>query len=129
MPSLYEQVGEERLTQLVEAFYQNVQQDPVLVDLFPGDWELTAYKQKLFQTQFLGGPNVYNETFGHPMMRMRHMPFRITETEARAWLVNMQRAMDAIELEPEISGAMMARYEMVARSMINTVSNDERDRW
>ncbi|WP_305129191.1 immunity protein YezG family protein, partial [Staphylococcus aureus] len=30
-------------------------------------------------TQFLGGPNIYTEEHGHPMLRKRHIDFTITD--------------------------------------------------
>ena len=48
---------------------------------------------KTILTQFLGGPNIYTEEHGHPMLRKRHMAFTITEFERDAWLENMQTAI------------------------------------
>ncbi|MFC7339744.1 globin, partial [Haloferula chungangensis] len=97
--SVYETIGQEKLYEMIDVFYQYVEKDDRINFLFPGDWEDTAYKQKLFQTQFLGGPNLYNETFGHPMMRARHMPFKITEKSRDAWLDNMRKAMNDVGLD------------------------------
>ena len=97
--SVYETIGQEKLYEMIDVFYQHVQKDDRINFLFPGDWEDTAYKQKLFQTQFLGGPNLYNETFGHPMMRARHMPFRITEESREVWLDNKEKAKKHVGIE------------------------------
>lgn len=118
--SVYETIGQEKLYEMIDVFYQHVQKDDRINFLFPGDWEDTAYKQKLFQTQFLGGPNLYNETFGHPMMRARHMPFRITEESRDAWLDNMRKAMNDVGLDSDLSEHLLARYTLTANHMVNT---------
>ncbi len=125
MKTLFEAVGEERLHRLIDTFYGYVSQDEILLKIFPRNWDEIAYKQKLFQTQFLGGPNLYIKEFGHPMMRARHMPFRITEIEKEAWLKNMRRAMQEIDLEDELQEKMMERYEMVGQMMVNTPVDDD----
>lgn len=125
MKTLFEAVGEERLHRMIDTFYGYVSQDEILLKIFPQNWDEIAYKQKLFQTQFLGGPNLYIQEFGHPMMRARHMPFRITEIEKEAWLKNMRRAMQDVKLEPELQEAMMERYEMVGQMMVNTPVDDD----
>lgn len=125
MKTLFEAVGEERLHRLIDTFYGYVSQDEILLKIFPRNWDEIAYKQKLFQTQFLGGPNLYIQEFGHPMMRARHMPFRITEIEKEAWLKNMKRAMQDVDLEEELQEKMMERYEMVGQMMVNTPVDDD----
>lgn len=120
MPNAYKELGEDKLYKMIDRFYGYVKEDPRINHLFPGDWEETAYKQKLFQTQFLGGPNVYIEKYGHPMMKMRHMPFRITPSARDAWLENMERAMNDVEIDEELKKYMMARYEMTANHMVNS---------
>lgn len=120
MPNAYKELGEDKLYEMIDRFYGYVKEDPRINHLFPGDWEETAYKQKLFQTQFLGGPNVYIEKYGHPMMKMRHMPFRITPSARDAWLENMERAMNDVEIDEELKKYMMARYEMTANHMVNS---------
>ena len=47
-------------------------------------------------TQFLGGPPLYTEEHGHPMLRARHMPFEITQTRAKEWLQCMEEAMNEV---------------------------------
>ena len=88
--------GEEKIRAMVERFYD-------LMDLEPGYAELRAAhgnaldaaRQKLFWflCGWLGGPQHYVERFGHPRLRMRHMPFRIGIRERDQWLACMDQAM------------------------------------
>lgn len=118
--SVYEIIGEEKLYKMIDIFYDYVGKDTRMNFLFPEDLSETRYKQKLFQTQFLGGPNLYNETYGHPMMRARHMPFSVTEKARDAWLDNMNKAMNDVGLEDDLREHLLARYTLTANHMVNT---------
>ncbi|HIW12514.1 MAG TPA: globin [Candidatus Salinicoccus stercoripullorum] len=120
MPIPFKEIGEEKLYRMIDIFYSYVAEDDRMNFLFPDDLSETAYKQKLFQTQFLGGPNLYNQEYGHPMMKMRHMPFRITPHAKEAWLENMGKAMEDVGLEEEMREYLMARYTMTANHMVNS---------
>ncbi|AKG73357.1 globin [Salinicoccus halodurans] len=120
MPIPFKQIGEEKLYRMIDIFYSYVADDDRMNFLFPDDLAETAYKQKLFQTQFLGGPNLYNQEYGHPMMKMRHMPFRITPKAKEAWLENMEKAMNDVGLDPELKSFLLARYTMTANHMVNS---------
>lgn len=117
----YEQIGgEDTIRKLVKVFYARVRKHPDLAPIFPGDWAETERKQYMFLTQFLGGPQLYNEEFGHPMLRARHNPFPVTPTRAKAWLSCMQQALDDIHLEGEIRDYLWERLVQVAHHMVNT---------
>lgn len=111
--------GQEVLNELVDAFYAKVKLHPKLAPIFPDDLTETARVQKQFLTQFLGGPNLYSEEHGHPMLRARHMPFPITEERAEAWLQCMREAMDEIKLEGPIRDYFYERLTQTAYHMIN----------
>ena len=88
--------GEARIHALVERFYD-------LMDLEPGYRELRAShgatldeaRQKLFWflCGWLGGPDHYISRFGHPRLKMRHMPFSIGIQERDQWVACMDQAM------------------------------------
>lgn len=115
----YEEIGAEKLSQLIDIFYSKVAVHPDLYPIFPDDLTETARKQKQFQTQFLGGPNLFSEEHGHPMMRARHMPFQITPTRAKAWLTCMYEAMDDVGLDGKLREIYYKRLEMTAMHMVN----------
>ncbi|ALC91843.1 globin [Bacillus sp. FJAT-18017] len=125
MPVPYEALGKETLHRLVDAFYGLVRQHPDLAPIFPDDLTETARKQKQFLTQYLGGPPLYTEEHGHPMMRARHLPFPITPTRARAWLSCMSQAMDKVGLEGPLREDFYARLTLTAQHMINTPDGEE----
>lgn len=120
MALAYKEIGEEKLHKMIDIFYDYVKNDDRINHLFPDDFTETAYKQKLFQTQFLGGPNLYNEQYGHPMLRARHMPFKVTQAASEAWLENMNQAIIDVEIQDELREYLMARYTLTAKHMVNS---------
>ncbi|MBY0121011.1 globin [Bacillus sp. S/N-304-OC-R1] len=124
MHTPFDAIGEEKLHQLVEAFYYRVGQHPDLVPIFPSDLSETARKQIQFLTQYLGGPPLYTSEHGHPMLRARHLPFEITETRAKAWLSCMSEAMDKVGLDGQIREYLYDRLFLTAQHMINTSENE-----
>ncbi len=92
MSEFYEAMGgADGIRKLVEAFYPKVQEHPLLAPLFPEDIAPVMEKQYMFLTQFFGGPPLFSEQYGHPMMRARHMAFPITPERAEAWLGCMKK--------------------------------------
>lgn len=120
MPTPFEAIGEEKLHELIDVFYGLVGKHPELSPIFPDDLSETARKQKQFMTQYLGGPSLYTDEHGHPMMRARHLPFPITPTRAKAWLACMSEAMDKVGLEGRLREEYYARLVLTAQHMINT---------
>jgi hemoglobin len=106
---------------IVEAFYPLVQAHPLLGPIFPEDIRPVMEKQVLFLTQFFGGPPLYSDKYGHPMMRARHMPFEITPQRAEAWLGCMKQALEAAGLAPELQIFMLERLKGPAHHFINTI--------
>lgn len=112
--------GAETIRRLVEAFYPRVQRDPDLAPIFPADITPVMERQRRFLTQFLGGPPIYSELYGPPMLRARHLPHPVTPTRRDAWLRCMVAAMEEIELDTLARQWLLQRLAAVARHMVNT---------
>lgn len=125
-PTPYDAFGKERLSELIDAFYDLVGSHPLLAPIFPHDLTETARKQKQFLTQFLGGPPLYTEEHGHPMLRARHLDFEVTPLRAKAWLSCMEMAMDTIELESPLREYLFNRLTLTAEHMINTKDSQQK---
>lgn len=125
--SIYDDIGgEETVTRLVEAFYPRVVKNPELAPLFAGsDINEVMRKQKMFLTQFFGGPTLYSDEFGHPMLRYRHMQFEITPRRAEAWLSCMKEAMDDAGLKGAVREFVWHRLSQVAHHMVNSEQHDD----
>lgn len=117
--ALYYRLGKEQLDLLVERFYDLVFVNDQIAHLFKNDKEEIKGKQRLFLSQFLGGPALYSEKFGHPQMRARHMPHPITETDAIAWLHCMSQAIGSLTIPEELKDELFARFPSTAMFMVN----------
>jgi hemoglobin len=119
--SLYEALGgAETLRLIVESFYPKVQAHPLIGPLFPQDIDPVIEKQYLFLTQFFGGPSLYSDEYGHPMMRARHLPFPITPERALAWLDCMRSALQEVGIEEELQIIVIDRLSGPAHHFVNT---------
>lgn len=112
--------GAETVRRIVEAFYPKVLKNPLLAPLFPSDIEPVMDKQYMFLSQFFGGPTLYSDVHGHPMMRGRHMPFPITVERADAWLGCMAEAMEEVGLPQELREFLLQRLKGSAYHFVNT---------
>ena len=121
--TLYERVGgDEFFEKLTAGFYSEVETEPLLRRLYPPDeeeFEAARIRLKWFLIQFWGGPTIYQEERGHPMLRRRHMPFVIGEAEARAWMSAMTAALSACEVGPLDRARLMGYFSDAASMMIN----------
>jgi hemoglobin len=119
--NLYTQIGPERLRLLVTGFYNEVFSNELLRPLFAkSDRKLVEEKQFQFLTQFLGGPSLYSDTYGHPKMRMRHMPHKITVEAKNEWLSCMHRAINTLDLDEKIKNQLFEVFPKLAAHMVNS---------
>lgn len=115
--------GETKVKALVDRFYD-------LMDLEPGytalraahGTELERARQNLFWflCGWLGGPQHYTERFGHPRLRMRHMPFKIGIKERDQWLACMDQAMGEVGVDEKLRARLRASFHQTADWMRNT---------
>ncbi len=119
--SLYEMLGGgETIRSIVEAFYPRVQRNPLLGPLFPEDIDPVMEKQYMFLSQFFGGPSLYSDAYGHPMMRARHLPFPVTLERAEAWLSCMGEALTEAGVQEPLRSMVLQRLSGPAMHFINT---------
>jgi hemoglobin len=88
--------GEDKVKALVERFYDLMDLEPKYAALRAAHGShLERARQHLFWflCGWLGGPQHYTDRFGHPRLRMRHMPFVIGIVERDQWLACMDQAM------------------------------------
>lgn len=118
--SLFERLGEENLQKLVYRFYDLVFADEQIAHLFKTDKDAIREKQRLFLTQFLGGPPLYSEKYGHPKLRARHLPHPITEQDAAAWLSCMSAAITSLPIDEALKDELFRRFIPTAMFMVNS---------
>ena len=104
--SAYEWVGGEvAVRTLVDRFYDLMDLEPryaALRAVHGTDLDQARQKLHWFLCGWLGGPALYTERFGHPRLRMRHMPFAIGIRERDQWLACMHQAMQESHLDPAL---------------------------
>jgi len=121
--SLYELLGGETgLRSLVKRFYDlmDTSVEAEKIRSFHAK-SLDQSREKLFMflSGWSGGPQLYIERFGHPRLRMRHMPFPIGTVERDQWLWCMNKALDESRLDPHIIEYLKLRFAEVADAMRN----------
>ena len=104
--------GEPFFRRLVDAFYDRVAEDPVLVRLYPDapDLKNARWRLRMFLVQYWGGPTTYSDERGHPRLRLRHLPFHIGPEERDRWLGHMDAAI-------AVATADLAQGEVVAEAL------------
>ena len=114
--------GEERVHALVERFYDLMDLEPAYAELRAAHGNTLAdARQKLhwFLCGWLGGPDYYQERFGHPRLRMRHMPFAIGIKERDQWVACMDQAMGETGVPTELRTRLAESFMKTADWMRN----------
>ena len=118
----YERIGGEKsVLKLVDSFYDLMNDDEDVQGIrkmHAKTLRISRQKLKLFLSGWLGGPQLYIEKYGHPMLRKRHLPFAIGESERDQWLKCMNTALDEHVDEP-LRTELKASFFKVADHMIN----------
>jgi hemoglobin len=121
--TFYDQVGgHETFHKLVQRFYAGVADDPQLRALYPEDDLAPAEMRfRMFLEQYWGGPTTYSQGRGHPRLRMRHAPFKVTVTQRDRWLKHMMAAVDSLDLAPEKDLILRDYFDRAAQSLVNSL--------
>ena len=115
--------GETAVRALADRFYDLMDREPAYAGIRAMHPEfLDDSRQKFFWflCGWLGGPQHYVERFGHPRLRMRHMPFAIGIKERDQWLACMNQAMTELELDAELTARLNDSFFRTADFMRNS---------
>lgn len=114
--------GEKAIRSLVDRFY-------FYMDVLPQAQGIRAMhaanlagaKDKLFKflSGWLGGPDLFIAEFGHPMLRRRHFPFAIGESERDQWMSCMNLALAEIDMDERLRQELQFALQQLATHMIN----------
>lgn len=114
--------GEAGVRQLVDRFYDLMDAVPeyhLIRKLHPQDLAGSRDKLYMFLSGWLGGPGLYLEKYGQPMLRARHLPFAIGIAERDAWLACMLQAMEDIGVEEKLRASLLKAFFGTADWMRN----------
>lgn len=114
--------GEARVRELVHRFYDLMDAEPdfrVIRALHQPDLAQAREKLFLFLSGWLGGPPLYAQKYGNPMLRARHLPFSIGMAERDQWMACMTRAMEQLGVEVRLREALEEAFFKTADFMRN----------
>jgi len=123
MQTHYQRIGgEAQVRALVDRFYDHMDELPEaygIRKLHAAD--LASSRQKLFDflTGWMGGPQLYIQKHGHPMLRRRHLPFPIGDQERDQWMMCMRLALDEVVPDERLREELYAAFVKVADHMRN----------
>lgn len=115
--------GEAKVQALVDRFYDLMDLEPKYAELRAAHGtELERARQNLFWflCGWLGGPDHYISRFGHPRLRMRHMPFKIGLKESEQWVACMDQAMGEVGVDPALRSRLKESFHQTADWMRNS---------
>jgi len=123
MLNFYDRIGgEQNLRRLVQSFYRHMDE---LADAKPiremHAPDLSQAEEKLFMflSGWTGGPPLYMEKYGHPRLRMRHLPFAIDEAARDQWMLCMQKALEEVVGDASLRDELMFALHEIADFMRN----------
>lgn len=114
--------GDARVRELVDRFYDLMELEPAYRELravHGSTLESAREKLYLFLSGWLGGPPLYTDRFGHPMLRARHLPFSIGEVERDQWMACMVQAMEEVEVPQALREPLRQAFFRTADWMRN----------
>lgn len=117
----YEELGgEDAVRNLAETFYDVIDEEsPLLREMLPSNTKNTRQKFFMYMSGWLGGPPLYEEKWGHPRLRMRHLPFPIDDVAAVEWLRCMNLALDRVGVTGDLRVFLESRLAPLADHMKN----------
>lgn len=89
---IYGLMGEASIFRMMEDFYRELERSSLRA-LFPADMLAASRRSAAFFVGLLGGPPLYHQRYGNPMMRARHLPFAITLRAREEWLGCFERVL------------------------------------
>lgn len=114
--------GEPAVAALSARFYELMDSVPQFAELramHPADLQPSRDKLFMFLSGWLGGPDLYVQNVGHPMLRKRHMPFAIGEGARDQWVACMALAMESVGVETGLRERLFVSFFNTADFMRN----------
>lgn len=114
--------GDEAIRRLVDRFYDLMDSSPQAANvrrLHAASLRQSREKLYMYLTGWTGGPPLYENKFGHPRLRMRHMPFAIGVRERDEWMWCMNTALDEQPIANELREDLRSKLAHLADFMRN----------
>ncbi|MFN3711885.1 MAG: group II truncated hemoglobin, partial [Alishewanella aestuarii] len=91
--------GEAAVRALANRFYDIMATAPEAKELYAiHPLPLDGIRQKFFEflSGWLGGPALFEQKYGHPRLRARHLPFAVNQQLRDQWMFCMEQALDEV---------------------------------
>ncbi len=114
--------GADKIRRLVNRFYQLMDELPESYGLRKMHAEdLQGSEDKLFKflNGWMGGPYLYVQEYGHPMLRRRHMPFKVDVSARDQWLMCMDMALKEVVEDMPLRAELSEAFAKVGDHMRN----------
>lgn len=121
--SLYDSMGGHAgIVALVSEFYRLMDTLPEAAPIrkmHPADLSSSRDKLVDFLSGWSGGPPLFQMKHGNPMLRYRHLPFWIGDSERDQWMLCMERALAAMPWNETLKQDLTSAFQRVADHMRN----------
>jgi truncated hemoglobin YjbI/ankyrin repeat protein len=114
--------GQGSVDRLVDSLYDRFQADRVLRSLFGKDLSSQRMRQKLFFTEWLGGPPRYSESAWGALYR-HHEDLPVTPVLADRWLDHLRGALSDAVPDASDAALIFERAQAVALALVNHVDS------
>ena len=114
--------GAENVRALVTRFYELMDALPEaygIRKMHAADLQSANDKLFMFLSGWMGGPQLFVEAFGHPMLRRRHLPFAIGDAERDQWMLCMNQALAEVVEDVALRQELSDAFSKVADHMRN----------
>ena len=114
--------GEPTIRHIAKQFYQEMRTRPETQELLAiHPPALDESEQKLFEflSGWLGGPQLFTQRRGAPMLRARHLNFAIDDNMRDQWLLCMRTALESAVTDAEHRRVIYQAISQLADHMRN----------
>ncbi len=128
--SPYQILGEEGIAELVDAFYDAMDELPQAArvrEMHKANLDEVRGKLKDYFTGWMGGPPLYQRKTGTVCLTDPHEPFWIGPRERDQWLVCMDAAMEQINASDELKTMLKEPMSRIADTVRNRETSSDRD--
>jgi len=104
-------------------FYDIMETDPLaneLLAIHPQPLDRIRHVFFLYLSLWLGGPDDYQQQFGHPRLRARHLPYTVTPELKAQWMYCMRKAMFKTVEDISLAQQLIDALDQLANHMVNT---------
>ncbi len=115
--------GEEKVRELANRFYDVMENDTYaaeLLSIHPQPLDRIRHVFFLYLSLWLGGPDIYQQEFGHPRLRARQLPFTVSPALKEQWMYCMRKAMMTTVSDVALAQKLLQALDQLAEHMINT---------